>query len=97
MFRREKAALLRDQLLQQFDRALAIDLPEFRVAFPGLNDGPKPSEARLRQEIKAAALQKRDGGEIQGLVHPKLADGPFDDWQELVEMRPTWINAADQR
>jgi hypothetical protein len=58
---------LRDQLLQQFDRALAIDLPEFRVAFPGLNDGAKPSKARLRQEIKATALQKRDGGE-QSLI-----------------------------
>jgi hypothetical protein len=97
MFRREEAALLRDQLLQQFDRALAIDLPDFAVAFPGFNDGPKPRKARLRQEINAAALQKRDNRKIQRLVRTKLTNRPLDDRQELVEVRPTRIDAADQR
>ena len=94
MFRREEATLLRDQLLKQFDRAFAIDLPEFAVAFTGFNYGPKPRKARLRQEIYAATLQKRDNRKIQCLVHPKLANRPLDDRQELVEMRPPWIPAG---
>ena len=48
----------------------------------------QPAEGWVRHEIEAASLQERGDGETQRDVRSEFADCPFDDRQELGEMRP---------
>jgi len=56
----------------------------------------QPAEGWVRHEIEAASLQERGDGETQRDVRSEFADCPFDDRQELGEMRPAGINTAYQ-